>query len=386
MESKIGIIAVAYNRVKSLQRLLGSLERVEFGAAEVDLIISIDKSDTDVVEKFADNYQWEFGKKEVIKHASNLGLKNHMLSLGRHFDNYDALVVLEDDTIVSPALYSYACQTVEFYKDNEEIAGISLYSFPLNNYTNMPFEPQKNKYDVFLMQIAQSWGEIWMKHQWLAFYEWYKSNIDFAPSDNVPHTLFKWEKSWLKYHNRYCIENNKYFVYPYHSISSNCGDMGIHAVCTYNNFQTVLAQSIDTLNFPSCEVAIKYDGFYEFQGLYDKLHFTNSECCLDLNGYKKCSQGKRFWITTQNLPYKIIKTYGLKLRPIEQNILSEIDGNEIFLYDTDASAKLLNRRHPQNAILYFFRTGSLINLIRKYGCCSLVKEVINRIFAKFRFS
>ena len=52
--NKIAIIAVTYNRIDSLTRLLKSLENAEYGDERPTLIISIDKSKTDAVEKFAD--------------------------------------------------------------------------------------------------------------------------------------------------------------------------------------------------------------------------------------------------------------------------------------------------------------------------------------------
>ena len=53
----IAIVCVAYNRTDSLKRLLTSLEQAYY-ATPATLIISIDKSNTDVVEQFADNYHW----------------------------------------------------------------------------------------------------------------------------------------------------------------------------------------------------------------------------------------------------------------------------------------------------------------------------------------
>lgn len=69
MKQSIAIVAVAFNRLYSLQRLLRSLEKAYFeGEQNVPLIISIDKSDTDDVERFADSYVWNYGEKRVIKH------------------------------------------------------------------------------------------------------------------------------------------------------------------------------------------------------------------------------------------------------------------------------------------------------------------------------
>ena len=117
---KIAIAIVAYNRKNSLNRLLTSLEQAAY-PEETTLIISIDKSQTNAVEQMADNYHWTHGRLHVRKHEKNLGLRRHMLSLGEHFKDFDALIVLEDDITVSPSFYYYAKACVEKYHDDNRI-------------------------------------------------------------------------------------------------------------------------------------------------------------------------------------------------------------------------------------------------------------------------
>ena len=62
----ISICCIAYNRVDSLKRLLNSLEQADYGVNKPTLIISIDKSSTAVVEKYANEYCWKFGDKLFI--------------------------------------------------------------------------------------------------------------------------------------------------------------------------------------------------------------------------------------------------------------------------------------------------------------------------------
>ena len=179
----IAIIAITYNRIDSLRRLLCSLENAFYSNYNPPLIISIDKSDTDDVFNFANSYHWPHGNKIIDYHTSNLGLKQHMLSLGKWFEEYDAIVVLEDDIVVSPNFFHYTRQCVNKYFTNSLIAGISLYSFEVNYQTGTPFQPVKNQYDIYLMSCAMSWGEVLMKNQWLKFYEWYQHNTNFPYSD-----------------------------------------------------------------------------------------------------------------------------------------------------------------------------------------------------------
>ena len=50
--SKIAIVVIGYNRINSIKRLLLSLENAYYDNDNIDLIISIDKSDTDIIETY----------------------------------------------------------------------------------------------------------------------------------------------------------------------------------------------------------------------------------------------------------------------------------------------------------------------------------------------
>lgn len=345
------------------------------------MIISIDKSDTDTVELFADEFQWPFGKKIVKKHKENLGLRKHILSQGEAFDNYDALIILEDDIIVSPAFYKYAQQTIAKYYDNEDIAGISLYSFPLNPYTYLPFEPYKDENDVYFMNTAQSWGQIWLKEQWQDFYRWYLNNTDFTYSDEIPKALFSWKKSWLKYHTRYCIEKNKFFVYPYFSFSSNCGDAGTHTEKNSNLFQTVMQTKLNgNLILPTNpSLAIRYDAFFQNKDICHSLGLSEEECEIDLYGYKtnNKSYSKRYLLSLSAKPYKIVKSYGLTYHPIESNIFKSYRGKDIFLYDTQNKQEIGNINN-RNFVIYIFRIISILRVIKLYRISNIFLDLKRR--------
>ena len=77
----IAICVIAFNRLASLKRLLSSLDNAVYPCT-VKLYISVDKSDTNAVEKCAEEYIWKFGDKEVILHEENLGLRKHVINCG----------------------------------------------------------------------------------------------------------------------------------------------------------------------------------------------------------------------------------------------------------------------------------------------------------------
>lgn len=375
----IAIVVVTYNRVDSLSRLMDSLERASYGNDRIPLIISVDKSNTNVVEDFADNYVWPYGDKIVQKHVANLGLKAHMLSLGKWFNKYDALIVLEDDLIVSDSFYFYAKSTVRKYYANPDVAGISLYGFSVNYQTGKPFQPYKSEHDVYFMNCAMSWGQIWMRDSWINFYRWYNDNMEFSNSDSLPDCLNRWgHKSWLKYHTRYCIEENKYFVFPYTSLSTNCSEAGEH-----NNgipstvYQVQLQAGLKTdYALPDFgEPAVYYDGFFENKNLYDVLGYCEGDLCLDLNGEHKDRTNKRYWLTTAGQNFKVIKSYNLNYRPIEANIYLDNVGSQIFLYDT---SQYVRNETPseRNVMMYQYYLDNILSFIKMYGARNLIKDII----------
>lgn len=375
----IAIVVVTYNRVDSLSRLMDSLERASYGNDRIPLIISVDKSKTNVVEDFADNYVWPYGDKIVQKHVANLGLKAHMLSLGKWFNKYDALIVLEDDLIVSDSFYFYAKSTVRKYYANPDVAGISLYGFSVNYQTGKPFQPYKSEHDVYFMNCAMSWGQIWMRDSWMNFHRWYNDNMEFSNSDSLPDCLNRWgHKSWLKYHTRYCIEENKYFVFPYTSLSTNCSEAGEH-----NNgipstvYQVQLQAGLKTdYALPDFgEPAVYYDGFFENKNLYDVLGYCEGDLCLDLNGEHKDRTNKRYWLTTAGQNFKVIKSYNLNYRPIEANIYLDNVGSQIFLYDT---SQYVRNETPseRNVMMYQYYLDNILSFIKMYGARNLIKDII----------
>lgn len=373
MERTIAIVAIAYNREKSLSRLLNSisLAKVEHGTT---LIISIDKSNNNLVEECARDFVWPFGEKRIVSHQENLGLKRHILSCGEFLDEFDALIVLEDDLVVSNGFFSYSRLAVNNYYDNNNIAGISLYSYHINPHTGYPFFPSKNDNDAYFLQYAPSWGQVWMKKQWNDFISWYNKNQeDIFDLPHLPQNISKWgEQSWLKYHIKYAIENSKFFVYPYFAFSTTNSDVGEHTNDSSTYFQVVLQEGeLVNYRFPSLENnSIRYDCNFERQFFIDGY----DDLCIDLNGTKGNRMGQRYWLTTTPQPFKIIKSYKLCYKPIEKNISELNSGVDIFLYDTHFSGR--KPEYSRRTKWYLTDTRFMLLRLKDYGIKDLLKEVL----------
>lgn len=345
--TRYAIVVIGYNRADSISRLLVSLAQGIYSES-VDLLISIDNSGTDTVEKCATEFEWKFGNKKVFTYPSRLGLRRHILHCGDFLKNYEAIAVFEDDVVPSPGFFNYMKATVEKYSGDENVAGISLYGIQWNQTVNKPFEPTNAGDDVYFMQLAQSWGQIWMRKQWYDFIDWYNTFTDTSfDNANVPPNVRGWPNtSWLKYHIRYCIERKKYFVYPYVSLTTCFSEVGQNTKQESALLQvSYLASEKKNYKLPAYEDAIKYDAYMERQ-------LEDVDC--DLYGGKEVYQKAKV-LSIRPLSYKIISTYGLLLRPHEMNYINKIPGEIIKLYDTTQPCKLSNRTWEMEEFKYRFR-------------------------------
>lgn len=384
---KIGIVVIGYNRIQSLERLFRSLKRAEYGDDKVDLIISIDNSGKLDVIDFANVFSWDIGEKSVYTYPKRLGLREHVLHCGNFLDKYDAIIVLEDDVYVAPGFYEYAKEAVEFYHDDDRIAGISLYNHLVNVHCKRVFQPEYSQYDTYFMQFAQSWGQVWMKRQWNDFIRWFNANrnMDLSPK-KYPQFLCNWpEDSWLKYHIMYCVENEKYFVYPYMALSTCFSENGENTRVKSNMYHVPFSRGVKYgYSFPTLtKEAVIYDVFFERKGLGYLLGIDDKELCVNLYGEKQFVS-ERYQLTMMNLSKKIIKSYALEFRPHEMNVILELAGNDIFLYDMfhDEKCDCINRYSQAKRFLYYHKISwdwrkiiAVVYLQFKHSLCTCIKKI-----------
>lgn len=380
---KYAVIVVGYNRQKPMKRLLDSLCNAVY-YNPCDLIISLDysKSQSDLLN-IAKEVKWKHGEKKIRAFQTNQGLRPHILQCGDLTEEYDAVIVLEDDLIVAKGFFQYVTETVEFYGDNPKIAGISLYAYRSNQGNGRPFEAQFNGYDVFLMQFAQSWGQCWTKQMWQAFRSWYKEQTNISADGIIPDYVIRWDdRSWLKYYIRYTAEKGLYFVYPYFSLTTNNSECGEHHSKTNNAYQVPLSEgNIHNYRLPSIENAVKYDPFFE--RIYgDKVNQKyGGKVCLDLYGLKRFYGDANILISTNLLNYKIISKIGLNYRPHELNCMLPEKGNDIFVYDLREKEKNTSKSNQLQIVTYDVR-AEWPRMTFMHGICGLWHGLKNKMHKK----
>ena len=132
-KDKIAVVAVGYNRINSMKRLLNSLQNAKYPNNDIPLVISIDCSGDERLYEYVEQFPWEHGPKFVNIKKERLGLKNHILQCGDLTKYFKAIILLEDDIFVSEFFYDYAVKVVNFYYEDSRIGGISLYQIEVRN-------------------------------------------------------------------------------------------------------------------------------------------------------------------------------------------------------------------------------------------------------------
>ncbi|MEN8249992.1 MAG: hypothetical protein ABFS32_13750 [Bacteroidota bacterium] len=358
------IVVVAYNRPGSLERILSSLKRMK-NASDVRLVVSIDHKaphNYDVLE-IAKKFDWPFGEKEVLYQEESLGLRRHIMQCADLSQEFGSVIILEDDLYVSPYFYQYACEALDFYDEDPEIAGISLYNQAIEEVTELPFTPVSDESDIYFLQHPSSWGQAWTSSQWSRFREWYQTDPDlFKIAMSDPIRRYWPETSWKKYFCGYMADKKKFFVFPRISYTTNFNDPGTNYKKSVNfQGQTPLRLS---------EISCRFKRFSDSYCVYDShlellpeclkqlsSGFDNFEFELDLYGVKD--------MASLNVPYVITtkpcssheRGYRRALKPHEMNLIFELPGDDIHLAKKEDVQRVRNRhsRTIDNFKYYYTR-------------------------------
>lgn len=285
------ICIVGYNRLLPLLNLISIVvELNKKNGNYLDIIISLDYSSEQ--ENIYNEILKIKEKISIIRHKYNLGLKRHIISCGDLLldSDYDFLLLLEDDITLSINSFDYIKKSLLMIDDN--IAGISLYSYKRSEGDLLDFHPLEDGYDNYYLQFPSSWGQIWTTDMWKKFKSWFiKNDCDFFNDSMLPSYINKWPKtSWKKHFLRYMVHNNKYFFYPRVSLTSNTGIDGENHISVGNTWKVPLLQGNKVWHFSyfNNSKAIYNSDFnlyqrkYYYNDLIKKTYLRYEECPLNL--------------------------------------------------------------------------------------------------------
>lgn len=349
------LVVLAYDRPDSLRRVLGSIADANFGSrTRVPLVISIDHGGGNEVLRVAESFEWRYGEKQVIVRPEKLGMREHSLRCGDLSLDFGAVIFLEDDSFVAPYFYQYALAAGDFFDSDPAIAGVSLYAQLFNEITGLSFSPLEDGKDTFFIQSACTWGVLWTGAQWQAFREWLREygSGPVTIEDHVPELVASWPStSWKKYLNKYLVMQDKYFVYPRHSVLTNFADVGSHNEATTFNFQVPLSLGSRSWAFVALQESLAiYDAYFEIRSdCMKKLapEIQSYDFLVDLSGQRPLSDCAELVLTSKSCRGGL-RTYGFRMAQLEQNIIFNIPGDFFTLARPDVVGGLSS--HAINAI------------------------------------
>ena len=381
-KERYAIISVGYNRLNSQKRLLDSVRRADYSKYEnVPLVISIDCSGDEELYAFANSFEWPHGDKYVIIREKRMGLKEHILACGDLTKYFKGVILLEDDLFVAKDYYNYVLQMDKAYGECDKVASVALYSNEMNGYCWLPLSRLRNEADVFADQSICSWGEFWNTRMWNGFREWLDENeIDWASLD-MPHQIKEWTRAWSKFFYAYMIKKDKYSIYPYTSLSTNFSDAGEHGDANNTIVQVSLQQGRKQYVTLPFDELVKYDVYSNNVCLADILGLSKDDVCLDLYGVRPNEFNKRYYLTAKKLPYRVLRSFGLYMRPQELNVIENIPGNDLFLYDTTEKGKKPYGRGLHNRLLYYLHGYSYKFL--PIACWAQMKVLFKKAWNKY---
>lgn len=158
---KIGIIIFAYNRNKHLQQVLNGLRKNK-GVEQIYIFQDGLKKEEhragwEKTTEVIDNIDW--CKVIFSKSDQNKGLKKTILEgVNKVFREYDAIIVLEDDCVVTSNFMDFMTQSLEKYQDDKKVYCVSGYAWPI--------EVTPTNEDAYFCGRISSWGWGTWKDRW----------------------------------------------------------------------------------------------------------------------------------------------------------------------------------------------------------------------------
>lgn len=244
------ICLFVYNRPTHTKKCIESVLKNKY-SSESELFIFSDapkfEQHKNAVQEVRDYLKKISGFKRItiIERPFNYGLAQNIIDgITTIVSQFNKVIVLEDDLLVSPYFLEYMNHFLELYEKDISVASIHGYVYPLSNFNNLP--------ETFFIKGADCWGWGTWKRAWDCFetdgsillqrilQNGLKKEFDF--DNSYPYTRMLLEQTIGK-NNSWAIRwyasaflNNMYTLYPRESLVQNIGmdNSGTH--CSSNNF------------------------------------------------------------------------------------------------------------------------------------------------------
>lgn len=162
------ILIFAYNRVDKLEKLILSLSTNEL-SKDSEIYIFCDKEiglqDSKNVKEVKDfilsfNFKSYFNNYKIHFNTHHFGLaKSIITGVTQILKNYDRVIVLEDDLIISKYFLRFMNDALNYFLHDDRIFSISGFTKNFKFSKNYP-------YDIYLFPRGSSWGWATWKNRW----------------------------------------------------------------------------------------------------------------------------------------------------------------------------------------------------------------------------
>ena len=270
-----------YNRPLHLEQTIKALAKNEL-SEETPLYVFIDgpKTNEDIVKVAAvhnvvKNIQG-FSNINIILRDTNSGLATSIINgVTKVLNDYDSIIVLEDDLITSPYFLRYMNKALDEYKSITQVMSISGYG--IKNVLENLDEPEPC--DAYFATRNSSWGWGTWKDSWLLA-DWNVSDYEKFKCDGLQRKKFtevgenvclmldlqqhdfidSWAIRWTYTH----FLNNGLSLIPYKSYVQNIGFDGSGTHCRPSDkFSVDLSSAIKDPEFPK-NINVRPDTFKLF--------------------------------------------------------------------------------------------------------------------------
>lgn len=238
------VVIFAYKRLNKTKKCLESLLTNGNEVAETNVFLFVDgpknekdKQAVNDVRNFVSTWEHQkcFKSFHITFRECNVGLANNVIAgVTEVINQYQKVIVLEDDLILSPMFLKYMNQALDYYEADDKIWSIAGYTPSLQSLKNY-------RHDVWLGYRASSWGWATWKDRWETV-DWSMSDYEDFLRDKDKKRLFSrggadmlgmlemqmngYLDSWAI---RWCYAQsmqNKYTVFPKVSYIINDGHDG----------------------------------------------------------------------------------------------------------------------------------------------------------------
>ena len=190
----IAVSVITYNRIDYLKKTLTSIEKNK-EAQTLPFYFFIDGgpfSKQDEIEKLINNSKIK--NKKVIKRQQNLGISLNIIESRKHILNnlnYDYLIEIEDDTLITPQYFSLIINLNKWAQKNlSNIAGVMC--FHVCNMSKLEKLKNLNKVHLTIghrgMMIGKKYWDLCKKHFNL-YYDFIKKNKSHYKALDLLHSF-----------------------------------------------------------------------------------------------------------------------------------------------------------------------------------------------------